>query len=493
MAQNKIVFRMQKIKSAISLRHSLMHAMREQNTPNADPNKLKDNQTFRFKNGELVGSNTVADCMNNYHNKLPKKIRKNAVHCLEFVVSGSHEQMMKMTEKERYKFFSESALHIAKKCGGTKNIIHAQIHNDEKTPHLTLFIVPIDDKGKLNARKFVGGTKDVMRKWQTEIAEVGKKYGLERGYAKVKTDKYTTLRQFTTFIDKMENLLKSSNNISDSLADDVAKELYEIKHWEENKSEQAKLSRILLSLRAKNIFSDKTDEIDEIKLKKALADERIANADVILSDYVEAVAESNPKKRIDYLTCFLEVLKPRLEMDNEQGKQRRKRELEEIEKQKRELSDELLRKEKALNDAVRREREKLKERYDLHNKSELERYKSDLRDAHIREYTKLENKYNDLVERFNDLATRSNQYILKNDDLKAENQRLNAENERLQAESIKLNRSIDEMNEYKTLYKELREKWDNKQDLQEQMNRLIELDNRKNNNILSSNPYRIRR
>ena len=55
------------------------------------------------------------------------------------------------------------------------------IQLDETTPHLVAYVVPIDKKGKLNCRHFLGG-RDKMTAMQTDFANaVGAKYGLERG------------------------------------------------------------------------------------------------------------------------------------------------------------------------------------------------------------------------------------------------------------------------------------------------------------------------
>lgn len=55
------------------------------------------------------------------------------------------------------------------------------IHRDETTPHLYAYIVPIDERGRLNCRAFYGGA-GALRLMQTDFAErVGRKHGLERG------------------------------------------------------------------------------------------------------------------------------------------------------------------------------------------------------------------------------------------------------------------------------------------------------------------------
>lgn len=55
------------------------------------------------------------------------------------------------------------------------------IHRDETTPHMTVMTIPLDERGKLNARALVG-SRQQLSAMQTDFAErVGKAHGLERG------------------------------------------------------------------------------------------------------------------------------------------------------------------------------------------------------------------------------------------------------------------------------------------------------------------------
>lgn len=64
---------------------------------------------------------------------------------------------------------------------GESNVIDCQLHIDEKTPHIHAMIIPIDERGKLNARAFVGGTRERMSGLQTDYAKAMQPHGLERG------------------------------------------------------------------------------------------------------------------------------------------------------------------------------------------------------------------------------------------------------------------------------------------------------------------------
>ena len=63
---------------------------------------------------------------------------------------------------------------------GSENVVGLSIHRDETTPHLVAYVVPIDEKGNLNARHFLGG-RNKLSQIQTDFAEHVKGLGLKRG------------------------------------------------------------------------------------------------------------------------------------------------------------------------------------------------------------------------------------------------------------------------------------------------------------------------
>ncbi|WP_171499090.1 plasmid recombination protein, partial [Acinetobacter junii] len=68
-------------------------------------------------------------------------------------------------EKEQ-EFFKRSVEWLQQKHG-KENVIANSIHRDETTPHLIAYVVPIDGRGKLNARSFLGG-RAALSKMQTD-------------------------------------------------------------------------------------------------------------------------------------------------------------------------------------------------------------------------------------------------------------------------------------------------------------------------------------
>ena len=116
------------------------------------------------------------------------ELRKNAVYGLNFVVHAS----LDFEGSEAY--YAEAREFIAKRYG---KIVGWAIHRDETQVHMQVVTIPLDEKGHLNARKLIGGTKHRQREMQNSFyAEVGKKYGLARGELVESPQKHKTVEEF---------------------------------------------------------------------------------------------------------------------------------------------------------------------------------------------------------------------------------------------------------------------------------------------------------
>jgi len=190
------ILRTQKLKSATTVRRSMMHAFREQETPNADESRTPDNTH--------IGAQNVREGMEKLQAKLPEKVRKNGVLCVEYLMTASPEAMASKSKAEQDAFFNDSLQWLRDKHGA-ENVLYAGIHRDEKTPHMYAYVVPIDPKGKLNCRHFLGGAK-ALSAMQTDFVEkVGCKHGLERGIEGSKA-KHQRVKRFYAEIQKEPQL-----------------------------------------------------------------------------------------------------------------------------------------------------------------------------------------------------------------------------------------------------------------------------------------------
>jgi hypothetical protein len=191
------ILRTAKLKSGQAVRRSLAHAFREQDTPNADPNRRLDNSHH--------GALTVSEALGKFNARLPEKVRKNAVLGIEYLIGGSPEVMHGKTRDEQDLYFRDALQWLQEKHGAA-NVVYVCIHRDEQTPHLSAFVVPIDERGKLNCRAFLG-VQHALRQMQTDFAvKVGEQHGLERGIEGSKA-KHVTIAQYYARVNAQLELL----------------------------------------------------------------------------------------------------------------------------------------------------------------------------------------------------------------------------------------------------------------------------------------------
>lgn len=180
------IMRAEKLSSNGNVGGSIAHAFRARETPNADSEKTPLNQ--------YLGAKTVEEAMAKYRALLPEKIRSNAVRCIEYVITASPEAHKTMNKKAWNSYLNDGLQWINQKHK-KENVFFACLHNDETTPHLSVFVVPKDEKGNLNARSFLGG-REKLSEMQTDFHKnVSEKYGLERGI-KGSKEKHQTIKDY---------------------------------------------------------------------------------------------------------------------------------------------------------------------------------------------------------------------------------------------------------------------------------------------------------
>lgn len=193
------IMRMEKIKSAGSLRRAAMHNTRERQPPNADPSRRESN---------WVQGGSVDGVMKAYHERLPDKVRKNAVHAVELMMTASAD-------------FRGNWREYLKECGkwaeglfGRENVLSVAHHLDEKTPHAQILVMPLKD-GKLNAKHFIGGSRDRMAELQDDFYKrVGLQAGLTRGRSRAETKARHTPHTLAAAAAELEEQKKKINAVA---------------------------------------------------------------------------------------------------------------------------------------------------------------------------------------------------------------------------------------------------------------------------------------
>ena len=183
------IYRTEKLKSFGEIGGSLSHTYRTRPTPNADESRIHLNEH---------SLETYNSCFAAIKNSIPEKRRKNAVLCIEHLITASPEWSGWNTEKES-EFFDKS-LEFVKQKYGSENVIAHSIHRDETTPHLIVYVLPIDEKGGLNAKKWLGG-RAKLSQTQTDFANEVKSLGLERGLENSKA-RHKTLKKYYAVVNE---------------------------------------------------------------------------------------------------------------------------------------------------------------------------------------------------------------------------------------------------------------------------------------------------
>lgn len=188
------ILRTAKLKSFGEIGGSLSHNYRNRSTPNADPQLTQKNE-HSLPNAELV--------MSSIKDKLPEKRRKDAVLCVEYLITASPD-WIGWNKLDEQKYFSDAKKWLEDKHG-KDNVIATTIHRDESTPHMIAYVVPLV-KGKLNAKHFLGG-REKLSKMQTDFAtNVGQSVGLVRGLEGSKAE-HQTIKKYYTNIDTAVKML----------------------------------------------------------------------------------------------------------------------------------------------------------------------------------------------------------------------------------------------------------------------------------------------
>ena len=177
------ILRTAKLKSFGEIGGSLSHNYRNRSTPNADPQLTQKNE-HSLPNAELV--------MSSIKDKLPEKRRKDAVLCVEYLITASPD-WVGWNKSDEQKYFDDAKKWLENKHG-KDNVIATTIHRDESTPHMIAYVVPLVE-GKLNAKKFLGG-RQKLSDMQTDFAKsVGEPLGLVRGLEGSKAE-HQTIKQY---------------------------------------------------------------------------------------------------------------------------------------------------------------------------------------------------------------------------------------------------------------------------------------------------------
>jgi hypothetical protein len=194
---NYCILRAAKLSTMQSIRGSAGHTFRELPTPNADPKRTHLNVT--------VGANGRDEVCEAIKAKLPAKRRKDAVLCIEYLITASPEWLQVASDAAKKKYFNDACRWLYARHG-KENVVCLNLQRDETSDHLVAYVVPLTSDGRLSAKDFLGGP-NLLRQMQDDFAEkVGKPSKLQRGIEGSKAI-HTTNKQYNAMLKKAPQLM----------------------------------------------------------------------------------------------------------------------------------------------------------------------------------------------------------------------------------------------------------------------------------------------
>lgn len=171
-----LVFHLSKYKSSNIVGLQRHNQRENKNYSNQDIDITMSNLNYDLVNYENISfTKKVKDIIDNKRTT-KKAIRKDAVTYCECIISSDNEFFRKLDIKEQQRFFEVSLKFLENRIG-KDNIISANVHLDETTPHMHLGFVPMNLDGSLSAKKMVN--RNFLREIQENLPYTLQKNGFD--------------------------------------------------------------------------------------------------------------------------------------------------------------------------------------------------------------------------------------------------------------------------------------------------------------------------
>src|SRR5699024_7750521 len=205
---------------------------------NEDIDNERSHENYDLKNDKNINYNERVKDIIDSQKTGTRKTRKDAVLVNELLITSDRNFFDNLNKDEQKRFFEESYNLLLERYG-KQNVAYATVHNDEKTPHMHLGIVPMRD-GKLQGKN-VFNRQELLwlqDKFPKHMKEKG--FELERG-EKGSDREHMKTREFKKHmlekdIGLLEEELKFKRNEAKAYvekSDDVKLDIKAKKHYED--------------------------------------------------------------------------------------------------------------------------------------------------------------------------------------------------------------------------------------------------------------------
>ena len=201
------------------------HIERTIHPKNADANRTHLNRELvRFPDGVENRTQAIQHRLDNAG--LARKIGNNQVRAIRVLLTGTHEDMERITSEDRLDEWCSDNLKYLADTFGRENIVSAVLHMDEQTPHIHATLVPIvkgerkrkkkeeqvkkryrkkpTDTARLCANEIMTRTK--LKSYQDTYAQAMSGYGLQRGIDGSEAKHITTRQYYRDLVQQTEQL-----------------------------------------------------------------------------------------------------------------------------------------------------------------------------------------------------------------------------------------------------------------------------------------------
>lgn len=226
------------------------HIERKTIPKNADPTRTHLNRELvEFPDG--VSDRTEAISHRIRTAGIKRKITPDQVRAIRIVLSGTHEDMMKIQDEGRLDEWCDDNLQWLQRTFGKENTVSAVLHMDEHTPHIHATVVPIvTGERRKTKRKQIEGKRTYRKKsnavrlcaddvltreklvaYHDSYAAAMAKYGLQRGVRGSEARHTTTAQYYRDLkrqageLEEDVRQLQAERQQEEQILDEVKKEI----------------------------------------------------------------------------------------------------------------------------------------------------------------------------------------------------------------------------------------------------------------------------
>ena len=315
------------------------HIDRKTMPKNADPTRTHLNRELvEFPDG--VADRTEAISHRIRTAGIKRKITPDQVRAIHIVLSGTHEDMIRVQDEGRLNEWCDDNLQWLYRTFGKENTVSAVLHMDEHTPHIHATVVPIVTGERRKARKKQAEGKRTYRKkanavrlcaddlltrerlvaYHDSYAKAMAKYGLQRG-VRGSEARHTTTAQYYRDLKRQTGELEANVQQLQTEQRQAERQLDEVR--KEIKSEKLETAKT----EAKTALVAKVGSLlGSGKLKELEADNRTLQGEVAARDEsIELLQRQMQRQKENNQRQLMELqVKHRRELSDKEAEQQKK-------------------------------------------------------------------------------------------------------------------------------------------------------------------------